>query len=311
MSILPPSATLEESTPSPRRAGLLYRRFMTNRLAIVGLVTILILFLYAFITPLVSPVSANEMDFTALSSPPSLAHLFGTNNLGQDIFVRTAVGLQKSLLIGLFVALLAALIAGVLGAVAGYFGGWTELIIIFTIDLLLTLPAFMFIAILSPKLRELGWFSLVFVIAIFGWMITARVIRSMAISLRNQEYVRAARYMGISHMRIIFRHILPQLSSFIVVDATIAAGGAVMTETGLSYFGFGIQAPDVSIGNLISSGQQGAFASPWLWGFALLALIIFVLATNLVGDGLRDAFDPTSGAGSRRSRRSARKAARA
>lgn len=289
-----------------RRSRLLVRRFLANRPAVAGFIIVLLLFIFAFLTPVLSGLAVDDMDFEALTAPPTLTHPFGTNELGQDIFLRTAVGLQKSLLIGLSVAVLSTLIAGFLGAVAGYFGGVPERLIIFLIDVLLTLPSFLFIAILSPQLQGLGWLALVAVIAAFGWMITARVVRSLTLSIREQEYVRAARYMGISHLRIILRHVLPQLTSFIIVDATIAAGAAVMTETGLSYFGFGIQAPDVSIGNIIATGQQGAFAAPWLWGFALLALIIFVLATNLVGDGLRDAFDPTSIAGRHRPRRKER-----
>lgn len=295
-----------EHNVSASRGALVVRRLFSNRGTIVGLVIIALLFVYAFLGPVLSPVKYTDIDYMALSQPPSWQHLFGTNNIGQDMFVRTAVGLQKSLIIGILVALVSAVLAGFLGAAAGYFGGWVERIIMFLIDLLLTLPSFLFIAIMSPRLREFGWLMLVVMIAAFGWMITARVVRSMTLSLREQEYVRAARYMGIGHFTIIRRHIVPQVMSFIIIDATITAGAAVMTETGLSYFGFGVQPPDVSIGNLIAAGQDGAFQSAWLWGFALLALIIFVLAANLVGDGLRDAFDPTSSAGKRKPRVSRR-----
>lgn len=306
MTILPAPATAttaESAVPlEARRSRLVVKRLLASTGARVGVTVIAVLFAFAFLFPLVSPYSTSDMDYESLSQPPSVAHPFGTNNLGQDICVRVASGLQKSLLIGVLVAVFSAIIAGFLGAIAGYFGGWIERIVILFIDLLLTLPSFLFIAILSPKLRGFGWFALVVVIAAFGWMITARIVRSMTLSLRDLEYVRAARYMGISHLRIIFRHVLPQMMSFIIVDATIAAGAAVMTETGLSYFGFGIQAPEVSIGNIISSGQDGAFSSPWLWIFALGALVIFVLATNLVGDGLRDALDPTANVRTKRPR---------
>lgn len=298
MSILPPPTVVPtadtSAAPEARRSRLVLRRLLASGGARVGVTVLVLLFAFAFVYPALCPIAVGDMDYTALNQPPSVAHPFGTNSLGQDLCVRVATGLQKSLLIGVLVALIAGVLAGFLGAVAGYFGGWTERIIILLIDLLLTLPAFLFIAILSPALREFGWLALVVVIAALGWMITARIVRSMTLSLRDLEYVRAARYMGIAPLRIIFRHVLPQMMSFIIVDATIAAGAAVMTETGLSYFGFGIQAPDVSIGNIIASGQDGAFATPWLWGFALAALVIFVLATNLVGDGLRDALDPTA-----------------
>jgi peptide/nickel transport system permease protein len=286
--------------PHPSRSRALVRRLLSNRGAIVGFALIGLLVVFAFLTPVVSPIGPSDIDYLALSQPPSPTHPFGTNNIGQDMFVRTAAGLQKSLIIGVLVALVSAVLAGFLGAAAGYFGGWIERVIMFLIDLLLTLPAFLFIAIMSPRLKEFGWLMLVVMISAFGWMITARVVRSMALSLRGLEYVRAARYMGIGHLTIISRHIVPQMMSFIIIDATITAGGAVMTETGLSYFGFGVQPPEVSIGNLIASGQDGAFHSPWLWGFALLALVVFVLAANLIGDGLRDAFDPTAATGTRR-----------
>ncbi len=290
------SLDVQASSGSSRGRIILQRLFSSTGTK-VGIAIIVMLFLFAFLAPVISPWNYNDIDYTALNKPPSLAHPFGTNNIGQDMLVRTAVGLQKSLLIGILVALVSAVLAGFLGATAGYFGGWIERVIMFLIDLLLTLPAFLFIAILSPRLREYGWLMLVVMIAAFGWMITARVIRSMTMSLRDQEYVRAARYMGIGNLTIIRRHIIPQVTSFIIIDATIAAGAAVMTETGLSYFGFGVQPPDVSLGNIISAGQAGGVESAWLWGFALCALVIFVLAANLVGDGLRDAFDPTSTAG--------------
>ncbi|WGD37788.1 ABC transporter permease [Lysinibacter sp. HNR] len=294
-------ASLDTAASSGSSRGrVVLRRLFANKGTTIGLSVILFLFLFAFLTPLISPWQYNDIDYAALNQPPSLEHPFGTNNIGQDMLVRTALGLQKSLMIGILVALLSAVLAGFLGAAAGYFGGAIGRVIMFLIDLLLTLPAFLFIAILSPRLREYGWLMLVIMIAAFGWMITARVVRSMTMSLRDQEYVRAARYMGIGHLTIIRRHIIPQVTSFIIIDATIAAGAAVMTETGLSYFGFGVQPPDVSIGNIISAGQTGGIQAPWLWGFALCALVIFVLSANLLGDGLRDAFDPTSSAGKKK-----------
>ncbi len=184
----------------------------------------------------------------------------------------------------------------------------------FLVDLMLVLPSFLVITIVSPKLKGAGWIAFVALLALFNWMITARVVRSMTISLKAREFVRAARFMGVRPMRIILRHILPNVASFLIIDATIAVGGAVMSETALSYFGFGVRAPDVSLGTLLAAGTSEAPVFPWLFYFAAGLLVLFVLSVNLVGDGLRDALDPTSDAArptrSLRSSRSARREAR-
>ena len=178
----------------------------------------------------------------------------------------------------------------------------------FVVDLLLVFPAFLIIAIISPRLRSAGWIAFVGLLAVFGWMISARVIRSLTISLKNREFVRAAEFMGVPPFRVIFRHILPNAASFLIIDATIAVGGAVMSETSLSYFGFGVQRPDVSLGTLIADGTPSAVTYPWVFFFSAGLLVLFVLAVNLIGDGLRDAIDPTAAAVSnpRRSRWRAR-----
>ncbi|ROQ38457.1 peptide/nickel transport system permease protein [Frondihabitans sp. PhB188] len=298
-----PETPEEEVAASPNRAVLTIRRLFANRGAGVGLVVLILLFVFAFIGPLVTPWSFSHIDYLNLSKPPSGTHWFGTNTIGQDVFAQTARGMQKSLLIGLFVALFSTVIAGLLGSMAGYFGGWTDRIIMFVVDLMLVLPSFLIVAILSPRFRQFGWVALIVLLAVFGWMITARVVRSMTLSVKEREFVRAARYMGIGHFRIILRHILPNVASFLVVDASIAIGSAVLTEAGLSYFGFGVQSPDVSLGTLIANNQDAALTKPWLFYFSAGALVVFALASNLLGDGLRDALDPTSTAGRKGRRR--------
>ena len=202
--------------------------------------------------------------------------------------------MQKSLLIGLLVALLSTSLAAVVGAFAGYMGGWVDRVLMWIVDLLLVIPAFLIIAILSPNFRGKTWFVFVLLLAAFLWMVTARIVRGMTISLREREYVLAARYMGVSTPRIILRHILPNISSLLIVDATINVSAAIIAETGLSYFGFGVQPPDVSLGTLIATGTNSAVTYPWLFWFSGGLLVAIVLAVNLVGDGLRDAIDPTS-----------------
>ncbi|WP_457030180.1 ABC transporter permease [Kitasatospora sp. P5_F3] len=282
----------------PVAAGRL--RLVTGRLlaakgVLIGAVTVLLLFLLAFVGPFLTPWDYATPDYLALRQPPSGTHWFGTNGLGQDVFAQTVRGLQKSLVIGLLVALFSTVLAGLVGACAGYFGGWTDRGLTFLVDLLLVFPSFLIITIISPRLKGSGWIAFVVLLAAFNWMITARVVRSMTRSLREREFVRAARFMGVHPLRIILRHILPNVASFLITDATVAVGGAVMSEAALSYFGFGVRAPDVSLGTLLAAGTNEAPVFPWLFYFAAGLLVLFVLAVNLIGDGLRDALDPTSG----------------
>ncbi|MFF8773345.1 ABC transporter permease [Kitasatospora sp. NPDC015120] len=284
-------------------------RLLAARGAVAGAVVVLLLFLLAFAGPHLTPWDYATPDYGALRRPPSATHWFGTNGIGQDVFAQTLRGLQKSLVIGLLVALFSTVLASLVGACAGYFGGWTDRLLMFLVDLMLVFPSFLVITIVSPRLKGAGWLAFVLLLALFNWMITARVVRSMTLSLREREFVRAARFMGVHPLRIITRHVLPNVASFLIIDATLAVGGAVMSETALSYFGFGVKAPDVSLGTLLAAGTSEAPVFPWLFYFAAGLLVLFVLAVNLIGDGLRDALDPTSEA-ARRPRRSRRSRSR-
>ena len=286
-------APLDE-TRAASRLGLIGHRFMQRRLAVVGLAIIVALFLLAFLGPHIGQWDYTDKDFEAFQAPPSAEHWFGTDRTGADVFAQTMRGMQKSLIIGLLVALLATSLAAVIGAFAGYVGGWVDRVLMWFVDLMLVIPGFLIIAILSPAFRGKTWFVFVLLIAAFLWMVTARIVRGMTISLREREYVLAARYMGVSTPRIIARHVLPNISSLLIVDATINVSAAIIAETGLSYFGFGVQAPDVSLGTLIAVGTNSATTHPWLFWFSGGLLVAIVLAVNLVGDGLRDAIDPTS-----------------
>jgi peptide/nickel transport system permease protein len=258
-------------------------------------VVLVFLFMLAFLGPYVTKWDYTDHDFDAFLQGPSLDHWFGTTQTGGDVYALTLRGMQKSLIIGLLVALFSTGMAALVGSFAGYFGGWVDRVLMWFVDLLLVLPAFLIIAILSPTFRGKTWLVFVILLAAFLWMVTARIVRGMTISLREREYVMAARYMGAPAHKIIFRHVLPNISSLLIVDATINVSAAVISETGLSYFGFGVQPPDVSLGTLIADGTQSATTYPWLFGFAAGLLVAIVLAVNLVGDGLRDALDPTSG----------------
>ncbi len=284
-----------DETRIASRWGILFTRFRRRKLAMFGLGVLVLLFLLAFVGPYLSQWEYTDHDFDAFLQGPSVDHWFGTTQTGGDVYALTLRGMQKSLIIGILVALFSTGLAALVGSFAGYFGGWVDRALMWFVDLLLVLPAFLIIAILSPTFRGKTWLVFVILLAAFLWMVTARIVRGMTISLREREYVLAARYMGVPSHRIIFRHILPNISSLLIVDATINVSAAVISETGLSYFGFGVQPPDVSLGTLIADGTPAAVTYPWLFGFAAGLLVAIVLAVNLVGDGLRDALDPTSG----------------
>jgi peptide/nickel transport system permease protein len=303
----PPPVATGRHPPGAGRGRVVLRRFLAHRGAAAGALVILALFVLAFAGPHLTHWSYASVDYESIRTPPGAGHWWGTNAIGQDVFAQTVRGLQKSLLIGLLVALFSTGAASLVGACAGYFGGWTDRLLMFLVDLLLVFPSFLVIAIVSPRLRSAGWIAFVGLLALFGWMITARVVRSMTLSLRDRDFVRAARFMGLHPFRVIIRHILPNVASFLIIDATIQVGGAVMSETGLSYFGFGVQPPDVSLGTLIADGTTSALTFPWMFFFAAGLLVVFVLAVNLVGDGLRDALDPTSDRARRRAERRARR----
>jgi peptide/nickel transport system permease protein len=283
-----------DETRVPSRWGVVFARFRSQRLALAGLVVIVLMFLLAFLGPSLTKWSYTDHDFEAFLQGPSSEHWFGTTQTGGDVFALTMRGMQKSLIIGFLVAVFSTGLAAFVGAFAGYFGGWVDRLLMWWVDLLLVLPSFLIVAILSPTFRGKTWLIFVVLLAAFLWMVTARIVRGMTISLREREYVLAAKYMGVSGPRVIWRHVLPNISSLLIVDATINVSAAIISETGLSYFGFGVQPPDVSLGTIIADGTRSATTYPWLFGFAAGLLVLIVLAVNLVGDGLRDALDPTS-----------------
>lgn len=275
------------------RGALVRRRFLRNRIAVVALILLVVMFVGCYALPPFLPYDYSQLDYYALQQPPTAQHWFGTNALGQDLFAQTLRGMQKSLLIGVSVAFVSTLIATTVGAVAGYFGGWRDATLMWIVDLLLVVPSFILIAIMTPGLgQNARVFWLIVLFSLFGWMISARIVRGMTMTLRDREFVTAARYMGVSRTRIILRHILPNVASLLIIDTALNVGVAIIAETGLSFLGFGIQAPDVSLGTLIADGQSSALTFPWLFLFPAGVLILIVLCANAVGDGLRDALDP-------------------
>ena len=288
--------TVDNATSVERisRGQLIRRRFFRNKSAVFGIYVIAFMFLFAFGGPFITQWSYSENDFSSLLQGPSLSHWFGTTQVGVDVFAQTTRGLQKSLIIGLLVAVFSTGLSAIVGAVAGYLGGRTDKVSMWFVDLMLVLPSFLVLVILSRFYQGKSWLLLVIGLTIFDWMITARVVRGLAMSLRERDFVRAAKYMGVPTRKIIVRHLLPNMASVLIIAATLNVGGAILAETGLSYLGFGVSAPDVSLGTLIAEGTSAALTYPWLFLFAGSILIFTVLAVSFIGDGLRDAFDPGS-----------------
>ncbi len=275
------------------RRTLVLRRFLRNKPAVASLAVLLLLFVGCYALPPLLPYSYSDLDYYALQSPPTLEHWFGTNGLGQDLLAQTLRGMQKSMLIGVCVAFISTIIAATVGTIAGYFGGWRDSALMWLVDLMLVVPSFLLIAIVIQRTKgSVVW--LIVLLAAFSWMISSRIVRGMTMSLREREFVAAARYMGVKNSRIIVRHIVPNVASILIIDTALNVGVAVLAETGLSFLGFGIQPPDVSLGTLIADGTKSATTFPWVFLFPAGVLVLIVLCANLTGDGLRDALDPSS-----------------
>jgi glutathione transport system permease protein len=277
------------------RRTLVWRRFLRSRTAVAALGLLVLFFVGCYVLPSLLPYSYTDLDYYALQQPPSGDHWFGTNALGQDILALTLRGMQKSMLIGVCVALISTVLAATVGSIAGYFGGWRDRRLMWLVDLLLVVPSFILVLIVTPRLGSADRvFWLILLFSVFGWMISSRIVRGMTMSLREREFVVAARYMGVPDWRIIVRHVLPNVASLLIIDTTLNVGTAIIGETGLSFLGFGIQPPDVSLGTLIAESTKSATTFPWIFLFPAGTLVLIVLSANLIGDGLRDALDPSA-----------------
>lgn len=281
------------------RNQLVWRRFLRSKTAVGGLIGFILIVIFAIVGPYLSQWSYTEIDNTAFLQPPSAEHWFGTSQTGRDMYAMTVQGLRKSLLIGLAVAAIQVALAAIIGSAAAYFGKAVDKVILWLIDLLLVVPSFLLIAIITQTFagQSASTWMLILLLAGFGWMITARVVRSMTLSVASLDYVRAARYMSVPAWTIIRKHVIPNVASYLIIDATLGVVTAVMMETFLSYFGFGVQPPETSLGVLLSDGQRMATSFPWTFLAPAIVLVVMLVCINFIGDGLRDAIDPSSKAG--------------
>jgi peptide/nickel transport system permease protein len=280
------------------RRRLYLRRFLRNRGTVVGLAVLALLVLFALFGSLLTTYTYTDVDFANLSSAPSPEHLFGTNGAGNDTYAQAVHGLQRSLAIALVVSALTTMIAAFVGAAAAYLGGLAEKIILEVIHFLLVVPSFLILALVSQRAHG-DWPVLILVLTAFGWMFSARVVWSLTTSLREREYVRAARYMGVGPIRIVVRHLIPNIGSLLIVSFTLGMVATVQSETALSFIGFGVQPPDVSLGTMLSDGANTVSSAPWLFYFPAGLVTLLTVSMALIGDGLRDALDPTSRSGGR------------
>ncbi len=266
-------------------------RFRRNRLALSGLVLVAVLFLVSLLAPWLAPYDPNFIDINAILMPPSSSHLMGTDSLGRDVFSRIIYGARISLKVGFVAVGLATLIGVVLGAVAGYYGGWVDNLLMRLVDLMLCFPTFFLILAVIAVLEPSIW-NIMVIIGLTSWMGVARLVRAEFLSLKEREFIQAARALGAKDGRIIFRHLLPNALAPVMVSATLGVAGAILTESALSFLGLGVQPPTPSWGNILTAGKDNIEIAWWLSVFPGLAILITVLSYNLLGEGIREAIDP-------------------
>ena len=269
---------------------VVWRQLRHNRMALVGAGIILIMFLMAAVASFTS-VDPSAINIAQSYLPPSIDHPFGTDDLGREVFVRMLYGARISLLVGFVAVGISTLIGIVLGSVAGYYGGWIDTLVMRFVDIMLCFPTFFLILAVIAFLDPSIW-NIMIVIGLTSWMGVTRLIRAEFLSLRQRDFVLAAQALGASDFRLIFRHILPNAMSPVLVSATLGVAGAILTESALSFLGIGVQPPTPSWGNMLIVGKQTLGSAWWLSVIPGLAILITVLGYNLFGEGIRDALDP-------------------
>jgi peptide/nickel transport system permease protein len=290
-SVWVPTIGTDRPPLSPRQ--LAWRRFRRHRLAMLGLGIIVVLTIIAILANVLAPYDPTRIDSKAFGKPPSVAHPFGTDASGRDVLSRLLFGSRVSLSVGLVAVSIYLTIGTLLGAIAGFRRGLTDAIIMRATDTVMSFPALIIILAVIPILGP-SIFNIMLVIGLLGWPAVARLVRAEFLSLRERDFTLAARGIGASDRRIIFRHVLPNVAGPLVVVASFGIADAIITEAGLSFLGLGVQPPDTSWGQLLNNAIDVGtiLQKPWLWIAPAAAIAITVLSINFIGDGLRDALDP-------------------
>ncbi|MBM4285240.1 MAG: ABC transporter permease [Deltaproteobacteria bacterium] len=268
-----------------------WARFRRNRLAMTGLALVAGLFLASFAAPWLAPYDPGDIDLEAVLIPPSSAHWLGTDTLGRDVLSRIIYGSRVSLKVGFVAVGLATLIGLLVGSLAGFYGGWVDTLLMRLVDLMLCFPSFFLILAVIAMLEPSIW-NIMAVIGVTSWMGVARLVRAEFLSLREREFVLAARALGASDLRLMLRHLLPNSLAPVMVSATLGVAGAILTESALSFLGLGVQPPTPSWGNILTAGKDNIEIAWWLSLFPGLAILITVMSYNLLGEGIREAIDP-------------------
>ena len=271
--------------------NLIWKRFIKNRLAVAGGIIVTLLFFVAVFAPLISPYNPDDIDRKNILVSPDFHHPLGTDDLGRDVLSRMIWGGRISLAVGFVAVGIATLIGIFFGAIAGYYGGWAERIIMRFIDIMLTIPTFFLILAVIAFIEPSIW-NIMIVIGLTSWMGVARLVRAEFLSIKEREYVLAAKALGAGDFRIIFRHIMINSMAPVLVSAVLGIAGAVLVESALSFLGIGVQPPTPSWGNILTLGKDNIEIAWWLSVFPGLAILITVLGYNLLGEGIRDSIDP-------------------
>lgn len=264
---------------------------LKNPLALTGLIIIGIISIMAIFAPLIAPFDPDAINVKNILLPPTSSHLMGTDGLGRDVYSRMLFGARISLLVGIVAVGIATIIGIVLGAIAGFYRGWIDTIIMRLVDIMLSIPTFFLILAVIAFLTPSIW-NIMIVIGLTSWMGVTRLVRAEFLSLRNREFVLASQTLGAKDSRLIFRQLLPNSLTPIIVSSVLGIASAVLVESGLSFLGLGVQAPQASWGNILTDGKEYIEFAWWLSLFPGLAILITVMGYNLLGEGLRDALDP-------------------
>jgi peptide/nickel transport system permease protein len=282
------------------KSTIILRRFLRNRTAVAGLAIFVALTLFSFVGGYFTSWDKGSIDPLNIGMGPSGEHLLGTSQAGIDLYALTVEGTRVSILIGLVVGLVSVLIAAVYGCTMAYFGGKVDKAMLFVLEALIMMPALLVVAVATSgggnglKNTLPSWLLLIIVLLVFSWMGTARLIRSLSMSLMQRDFVKAARYMGVPARRIVWRHLVPNIGSLLVLDVTRGITGAILAEVAFSFIGIGIKLPDVSLGVLIGQATSQVSTFPWMFWAPLVVMFLLTGSLAMMNDGLRDAFDPSS-----------------
>ncbi|HEY2555891.1 MAG TPA: ABC transporter permease [Diaminobutyricibacter sp.] len=289
--------TVESKAPESQ-GRIIFRRFIGNKMAVTSIILVVFIILFSISAIGVGPIHGwwkytyQELNPQVNQGAPSLDHPFGQDRIGKDYFALTMRGIQNSFIVMIVLGGIASIVGVVVGAVAGYYRGFVDALLMRITDVFIVIPALVIGSVVGHWAGGLGAPLLAIMLGFFSWMGIARLVRGEFLSLREREFVEAARVAGASDRRIIFKHILPNAAGVVIVSSTLIMASAILLETALSFLGYGIQAPDVSLGLLISQNESAFQTRPWLFWWPGLFIVSLALLVNFVGDGLRDAFDP-------------------